>query len=260
MDIDRAIAASSKLNFNISEAAGDYPRRAFYTEKFTSDVMNVVQASGYKTLTKWAAAKMAKDSTHSVVCAVTNKKMLTEIKGHVIGKLDSTFENGDGSLQLIFPKQSEELQGACKDFQIKCSEDFHSIAVTTFCFGEVLACSDASLYTAGVPWGSVPGENMPARSCALGKMDCAGFGKLASDSGFFVHAAKGSVVCITPGMLVLMAAAERGASTSLVRWGVLAKSEIATAKTCLTEMLQSYPFLTTSDYSALLKLCEASES
>ena len=64
-------------------------------------------------------------------------------------------------------------------------------------------------------------------------------------------------------MIVLVSAAPQAMDIpdqkwmSYMCWGVLAKTDISIVKSALEEMLVSYPFLSTSDYNVVLKLCAA---
>jgi len=201
---------------------------------------------------------MSKEGLDTMLCAVTNKKLMTDIKSKLDNKFDSKFNNSDSAVKVTFTKGNEEVQASCQDYQINIiSPGFQNIAVTTFCMPEVLALVDADVWVCGVPWAKLPVDNMSSRKDAMAAMKFGDFKALATASGgFFVSAASGAVLVIPTGMLVLTATTTSdGKHMSYVRWGVMQASDIPTVRASLHEMIVSYPFLSTSDYNVLLKLC-----
>eukprot|EP00959_Pyramimonas_sp_CCMP1952_P363100 7603260-Pyramimonas_sp.AAC.2 len=109
-------------------------------------------------------------------------------------------------------------------------------------------------WVAGAPWNKLTGDNMTVRKDHMANMTANNFKAFAAGvGGFCVLAEPGSLVCVPAGMMVFTAV-PGGDAASWLRWGVLGKGDIVTVAGSLSEMLSSYPYLGTTDYSTLASL------
>ena len=264
----RLAGLSAIANVNVVETPSELADEAPFAKVLCQPTLLEAEAaelaalSQMKTMCSWADKKLKAEGADPVVTTVVaNKKMLSEIKKAVGGKVDSSLAHG--TFKLTFPATHEETKKAVVNYQITRTVPYHSgINVTSFCFGEVRLQLVGTYALFGMRVSELPGGGYTEKNKRLHDLSVDAFKEAVNQYGFSILVKKGSLIYIPPGYTVLSISDGGTLADVLVpdehpthlRWSVYHDSHAKVVQETINELLQQFPWLKDTEYYTLFDL------